>query len=178
MCSYICLILITLLPRRQPEISNNIDKFGFMMADSTSNEIITEQKGIFRTNCLDWFDHLSRPWAISLTLERQFGSHEFCSRYFITDCTGAIFATYTPRMDSFRKLLDFSSRNVGREWRCTVSHLCRHWSTKYKHYSERETDIGRLVLFLLIRCVWQYIANLSHRCSFRRHEERITRIYQ
>ena len=35
-------------------VVDNIDRFGFTMADAPSNEIITEQKGIFRTNCLDW----------------------------------------------------------------------------------------------------------------------------
>ncbi|OSD04401.1 DNase I-like protein [Trametes coccinea BRFM310] len=37
-------------------VTDNLDKFGFAMADATSNEIITEQKGVFRTNCLDCLD--------------------------------------------------------------------------------------------------------------------------
>ena len=40
--------------RRLESVVDNIDRFGFTMADAPSNEIITEQKGIFRTNCLDW----------------------------------------------------------------------------------------------------------------------------
>ncbi|EMD40920.1 hypothetical protein CERSUDRAFT_111503 [Gelatoporia subvermispora B] len=42
--------------KRLPTVSDNVDKFGFIMADSTSDEIITEQKGVFRTNCLDCLD--------------------------------------------------------------------------------------------------------------------------
>ncbi len=40
--------------RRLESVVDNIDRFGFAMADAGSGEIITEQKGIFRTNCLDW----------------------------------------------------------------------------------------------------------------------------
>ena len=40
--------------RRLESVVDNIDRFGFAMADANSNEIITEQKGVFRTNCLDW----------------------------------------------------------------------------------------------------------------------------
>ena len=40
--------------RRLESVVDNNERFGFAMADAGSNEIITEQKGIFRTNCLDW----------------------------------------------------------------------------------------------------------------------------
>jgi hypothetical protein len=36
-------------------ISENIDRFGFTMCDISSNEIVIGQKGVFRTNCLDWW---------------------------------------------------------------------------------------------------------------------------
>lgn len=39
---------------RQEGITDNVDKFGFTMVDSATNDIITYQKGVFRTNCLDW----------------------------------------------------------------------------------------------------------------------------
>lgn len=35
-------------------IANNMERFGFTMCDASTDEIITEQKGVFRTNCLDW----------------------------------------------------------------------------------------------------------------------------
>ena len=35
-------------------ISENIDRFGFTMCDVSSDEIVIGQKGVFRTNCLDW----------------------------------------------------------------------------------------------------------------------------
>lgn len=35
-------------------VRDNSDRYGFTMCDATSDEIVTEQKGIFRTNCLDW----------------------------------------------------------------------------------------------------------------------------
>jgi hypothetical protein len=41
-------------PRRMDIISENIDRFGFTMCDVSSNEIVIGQKGVFRTNCLDW----------------------------------------------------------------------------------------------------------------------------
>ncbi|KAI0375801.1 inositol polyphosphate phosphatase [Pilatotrama ljubarskyi] len=42
--------------RRLENVVDNLDRFGFAMADANTNEIITEQKGIFRTNCLDCLD--------------------------------------------------------------------------------------------------------------------------
>ncbi|KAI0700745.1 inositol polyphosphate phosphatase [Cytidiella melzeri] len=42
--------------RRQEDITNQIESFGFTMADTSSNEVITLQKGVFRTNCLDCLD--------------------------------------------------------------------------------------------------------------------------
>ncbi|KAJ7068496.1 inositol polyphosphate phosphatase [Mycena amicta] len=42
--------------RRVDTISNHIDNFGFTMCDAASDEIVTEQKGVFRTNCLDCLD--------------------------------------------------------------------------------------------------------------------------
>lgn len=35
-------------------INDSIDKFGFTMCDTSTDEIVREQKGVFRTNCLDW----------------------------------------------------------------------------------------------------------------------------
>ena len=35
-------------------ISENIDRFGFTMCDISLNEVVIGQKGVFRTNCLDW----------------------------------------------------------------------------------------------------------------------------
>ncbi|GBE79963.1 Inositol-1,4,5-trisphosphate 5-phosphatase 1 [Sparassis crispa] len=42
--------------RRLDLLRENMDKFGFTMVDSSSDEIITDQKGIFRANCLDCLD--------------------------------------------------------------------------------------------------------------------------
>ncbi|KAL1944314.1 hypothetical protein VTO73DRAFT_3499 [Trametes versicolor] len=42
--------------RRLETVVDNLDKFGFAMADANTNDIITEQKGVFRTNCLDCLD--------------------------------------------------------------------------------------------------------------------------
>ncbi|KAI0089103.1 inositol polyphosphate phosphatase [Irpex rosettiformis] len=42
--------------RRQEAITDHIESFGFTMADAASDEVITLQKGVFRTNCLDCLD--------------------------------------------------------------------------------------------------------------------------
>ncbi|KAJ7228451.1 inositol polyphosphate phosphatase, partial [Mycena pura] len=42
--------------RRLESINDHIDKFGFTMCDANSDELVTEQKGVFRTNCLDCLD--------------------------------------------------------------------------------------------------------------------------
>lgn len=39
---------------RLDSITDNIDRCGFTMCDAGSQDIITDQKGVFRTNCLDW----------------------------------------------------------------------------------------------------------------------------
>lgn len=49
----------SLLYRRIESISDNIDRFGYSMCDASTDEIITEQKGVFRTNCLDWYVGIS-----------------------------------------------------------------------------------------------------------------------
>ncbi|KAI0346811.1 inositol polyphosphate phosphatase [Trametopsis cervina] len=42
--------------RRQEAIADEIEAFGFTMADALSDDVITIQKGVFRTNCLDCLD--------------------------------------------------------------------------------------------------------------------------
>ncbi|PPQ65581.1 hypothetical protein CVT26_000530 [Gymnopilus dilepis] len=42
--------------RRIESISDSIEKFGFTMCDASTDEIVTDQKGVFRTNCLDCLD--------------------------------------------------------------------------------------------------------------------------
>ncbi|TFL05727.1 DNase I-like protein [Pterulicium gracile] len=42
--------------KRLESVSDAIDQFGFTMADASNDEIVTEQKGVFRTNCLDCLD--------------------------------------------------------------------------------------------------------------------------
>ncbi|KAF8238902.1 inositol polyphosphate phosphatase [Tricholoma matsutake] len=37
-------------------IVDHVDRFGFSMCDAGSDDIVTDQKGIFRTNCLDCLD--------------------------------------------------------------------------------------------------------------------------
>jgi hypothetical protein len=41
-------------PRNIQSIRDNIDRFGFSMSEADTDDIITEQKGVFRVNCLDW----------------------------------------------------------------------------------------------------------------------------
>ncbi len=36
-------------------INDHVDKFGFTMCDASTDELITDQKGVFRSNCLDWY---------------------------------------------------------------------------------------------------------------------------
>ncbi|KAJ7752739.1 SacI homology domain-containing protein [Mycena maculata] len=42
--------------KRLDPISTHVDQYGFTMCEANSDEIVTEQKGIFRTNCLDCLD--------------------------------------------------------------------------------------------------------------------------
>uniref|UniRef100_A0A0W0EZ96 phosphoinositide 5-phosphatase n=1 Tax=Moniliophthora roreri TaxID=221103 RepID=A0A0W0EZ96_MONRR len=42
--------------RRMESIADDMEKFGYTLCDSSSDEIVTEQRGIFRTNCLDCLD--------------------------------------------------------------------------------------------------------------------------
>ena len=47
--------LIAYITRRLPGIRSSIDMFGFTTADASGDESVTEQQGVFRTNCLDWY---------------------------------------------------------------------------------------------------------------------------
>jgi len=47
--------LIAYITRRLPGIRSSIDKFGFTAIDASEDESVTEQQGVFRTNCLDWY---------------------------------------------------------------------------------------------------------------------------
>jgi hypothetical protein len=40
--------------RRLPGIQDGIDDCGFCTVDVGLNQTVTRQKGVFRTNCLDW----------------------------------------------------------------------------------------------------------------------------
>ncbi|KAJ7648494.1 DNase I-like protein [Mycena rosella] len=42
--------------RRLDSVANHVDQYGFTMCDANSDDLVTEQKGIFRTNCLDCLD--------------------------------------------------------------------------------------------------------------------------
>lgn len=42
------------LSRRMEIVNDHVDQFGFTMCDASTDELITDQKGVFRTNCLDW----------------------------------------------------------------------------------------------------------------------------
>lgn len=42
--------------RRIESVADHVDRFGFTMCDAMADEIITDQKGVFRTNCLDCLD--------------------------------------------------------------------------------------------------------------------------
>lgn len=42
--------------RRLPGVRDGIEDFGFCTVDSSLNEVVTKQKGVFRTNCLDWYE--------------------------------------------------------------------------------------------------------------------------
>ncbi|KAJ7682572.1 SacI homology domain-containing protein [Mycena polygramma] len=42
--------------RRLESITNHVDNYGFTMCDAKTDDLVTEQKGIFRTNCLDCLD--------------------------------------------------------------------------------------------------------------------------
>ena len=53
--------------RRLSSVSDNMDRFGFTMCDATSDDIITEQKGVFRTNCLDWYYYIPCPLGTTKT---------------------------------------------------------------------------------------------------------------
>jgi hypothetical protein len=61
-CGTLCYERIVILPSHNPRrletITEIVDRFGFTMSDASTEEIITEQKGVFRTNCLDWFASL------------------------------------------------------------------------------------------------------------------------
>ncbi|KAG2154990.1 phosphoinositide polyphosphatase [Suillus bovinus] len=37
-------------------VDNNMERYGFTMCDASADSLITEQKGVFRTNCLDCLD--------------------------------------------------------------------------------------------------------------------------
>ncbi|KAI0677390.1 DNase I-like protein [Trametes maxima] len=62
--------------RHLENIVDNLDRFGFAMADANTNDIITEQKGVFRTNCLDCLDRTNFVQDImSRTALEQFLMH-------------------------------------------------------------------------------------------------------
>lgn len=56
--------------RHVERMSDNIDRFGFTMVDSATDDLITDQKGVFRTNCLDCLDRTNfvqdilSKWAV------------------------------------------------------------------------------------------------------------------
>lgn len=45
--------------RRLDNLRRAVDNFGFTISDPSNSELISEQTGVFRTNCLDWYVRLS-----------------------------------------------------------------------------------------------------------------------
>ena len=41
--------------RRLPGVKNGIEDFGYTIVDQALNEAVLRQRGVFRTNCLDWY---------------------------------------------------------------------------------------------------------------------------
>jgi hypothetical protein len=48
--------------RRIESVADHVDRFGFTMCDAVADEIVTDQKGVFRTNCLDWSVRVSTTY--------------------------------------------------------------------------------------------------------------------
>lgn len=46
--------MFDLFNRRLETVVDYMDRYGFSLCNASTDEIITEQKGVFRTNCLDW----------------------------------------------------------------------------------------------------------------------------
>jgi hypothetical protein len=54
--------------KRKGGVRDAIERFEFTIVDNTRDELITEQKGVFRTNCLDW--------CVASLLVNSFHSHQ------------------------------------------------------------------------------------------------------
>lgn len=55
-----------MLLRRLEGVKANSDKFGYTLYDTSLQEVVFEQTGIFRTNCLDWYKECTISWVISI----------------------------------------------------------------------------------------------------------------
>ena len=75
-------------------ISENVDRFGFTMCDISMNEVVIGQKGVFRTNCLDWRVpfHLDKD---ALKTVSQSGSNQLCSRHYFKNSPRTVSAADT-----------------------------------------------------------------------------------
>ncbi|KAG7449414.1 inositol polyphosphate phosphatase [Guyanagaster necrorhizus] len=58
--------------RRTEPITDHVDQYGFTMCDTNTDEVVTQQKGVFRSNCLDCLDRTNFVQDIlsRLTLEQ------------------------------------------------------------------------------------------------------------
>ncbi|KAK0230560.1 inositol polyphosphate phosphatase [Armillaria fumosa] len=58
--------------RRMEPITDHVDQYGFTMCDTNTDEVVTQQKGVFRSNCLDCLDRTNFVQDIlsRLTLEQ------------------------------------------------------------------------------------------------------------
>ena len=109
-------------------MADNIDRFGFTMCDVGTDEIITEQKGVFRTNCLDWYVS-PRPILAMVLLNTmpQPGSHELCTGHPVPNERGAVSPPRSKGVGELKRALVVPSRAVGRKWGRAVENICWDW---------------------------------------------------
>ena len=127
-------------------MADNIDRFGFTMCDAGTDEMITEQKGVFRTNCLDWY--VSFPFASAMVLPRglttrQSGSHELRAGHPVPDERGAVSAPRPEGVGELKRTVVVPPRVVGREWGRAVEDICRHRRPKHELHAERKAHPRR-----------------------------------
>jgi hypothetical protein len=147
--------------RRNRGVIEGIDNFGFTTVELNSNEIIMQQRGVFRTNCLDWYVkwiYLSLQPLILRSLDRTNFVQDILSKsvleqYFLQtrpECASShsVWAyhreLWAENGDALSKIY-VSILYISLRFPICIAG--GHWCTQYQLYQNWETNAWRLIVF-------------------------------
>jgi hypothetical protein len=123
---------------RISEIVNSMDEFGWTAVDSATGQIVEQQNGVFRVNCLDW--------SVVLVLgvieaDSQFGPHQLYTGCHLFNHPHSLPGEYRISFGKQPNTLGCSSRTMGRQRRQVEQDVRGDGRLEYVYHKNWEENI-------------------------------------